>query len=267
MRVRAAQLPHPPAGADRVIVTPGAVIVLDGASAFGPSPVSPAAYADRLGAELAAAIAASPDAPLTKILATAISATASALDLRDDRGPSSTVAIVRVSGGNADLLVLGDSCIVYRAADDTVVLTDDRIDQLELPQSRQYRDRLAAGSGYDATHSAALRELQTAQRARRNVAGGYWIASADAESAAHAVTRTVPAALLDWIVLATDGTVDTARHLGLDNWETMAHSEQAGLSALLQRCHEWEANADPGGRQLPRAKRHDDKAVVTVRLP
>jgi hypothetical protein len=267
MRVRAAQLPHPPAGADRVIVTPGAVIVLDGASAFGPSPVSPAAYAGRLGAELATAIAASPAAPLTKTLATAISATVSALDLRDDRGPSSTVAIARVSGRNADLLVLGDSYVAYGSADDTVVLTDDRIDQLELPHSRRYRHRLAGGSGYDASHSAALRELQAAQRARRNVAGGYWIASADAESAEQAVTRTVPVALLEWIVLATDGTVDTARHLGLDSWETIAHSDQAGLSALLLRCHEWEANADPDGRQLPRAKRHDDKAVVTVRLP
>jgi hypothetical protein len=39
-----------------VVTAPGTVIVLDGASAFGPAAVSPAAYADRLGAELASAI-------------------------------------------------------------------------------------------------------------------------------------------------------------------------------------------------------------------
>lgn len=53
MRVQTALLPHPPAGADRVVVTPGAVIVLDGASAFGPATVSPDAYADQLGTEIA----------------------------------------------------------------------------------------------------------------------------------------------------------------------------------------------------------------------
>lgn len=265
MHVHTAQLPHPPAGADRVIIAPSAVIVLDGASAFGPAAVSPAAYADRLGTELASAIAASPDTPLPVILATAISATASALDQRDDHGPSSTVAIARVSDGSADLLVLGDSYIAYRSAGTAAVHTDDRLDRLELPESRRYRDRLAAGSGYDATHAATLRDLQAGQRACRNAPGGYWIASANPEAAAHAITLTVPAASLDWIVLATDGAIDTARYLGLDDWEVIANFDQAALSAFLQRCHDWEGSDDPDGRQLPRAKRHDDKAVATVR--
>ena len=266
MRVRTAQLPHPPDGADRIIVTPGAVIVLDGASAFGPPAVSPAAYADRLGTELASAIA-STAAPLPQILATAIGVTASALDLRDDHGPSSTVAIARLSGGNADLLILGDSSIAYRSAGTTAVLTDSRLDRLGLPQARRYRDRLATGSGYDTTHAATLRDLQAGQRVRRNAPGGYWIASANPEAAAHAVTVTVPQPPLEWIVLATDGAIGIARYLGLDDWEAIIRSDQGGLSALLQRCHEWEENADPGGRQLPRAKRHDDKAIATIRRP
>ncbi len=265
MRVRTAQIPCPPAGADRVIVTPRAVIVLDGASAFGPAAVSPAAYADRLGTQLASAIAASPGAPLPAILATAVSATASALNLRDDHGPSSTVAIARISDGTADLLVLGDSYIACRSAGTAAVLTDDRLDRLDLPGARRYRDRLAAGSGYDTAHAATLRDLQAGQRARRNIPGGYWIASASPEAAAHAVTVTVPAASLDWIVLATDGAIETARHLGLDDWEAIAGSGQAALTAFLQRCQDWEEHDDPDGRQLPRAKRHDDKAIATIR--
>jgi serine/threonine protein phosphatase PrpC len=221
---------------------------LDGASAFGPATtatVSPATYADRLGAELATAVAASPDTPQAAVLATAISATANALDLPDDQGPSSTVTIARLSGAEVHLLALGDSYIACRSAGATTILTDDRIDRLNLPQASGYRERLAAGSGYDATHTATLQELQSGQRARRNTAGGYWIASADPRAAAHAFTATLSKETLEWIVLATDGAIETARHLGLDDWDAIARSDQAGLSALLQRCHEWAQNADP----------------------
>jgi hypothetical protein len=44
-----------------------------------------------------------------------------------------------------------------------------------------------------------------------------------------------------------------------------ADSGQAALAAFLQRCHDWGENDDPDGRQFPRAKRHDDKAIATVR--
>ena len=239
MRILAAQLSRPPAGADRVVVMPGAVIVLDGASAFGPATVSPAAYTDRLGTEIASAISASPAGPLPKILATAITATAAALNLYGDDGPSSTVAIARVSNGVADLLLLGDSYIAYRSAGTAAVLTDDRLDHPRLPQARLYRDRLAAGSGFGPAHTATLRKLQAWQRARRN-APGYWIASASPEAAKHPVTLALPVASLDWIILATDGAVDTARHLGLDDWEAIARSDQSTLSGLLQQCHAWE---------------------------
>lgn len=267
MRVSTAQLPRPPVSADRVIITPCAVIVLDGASAFGPAAVTPSAYADRLSAELASALAARPDAPLPQALAGAIGAAAAALGLPDDHGPSSTVAIARVAGASVDLLVLGDSYAVCRSSGSDAVLTDDRLGRLDLPQSRRYRERLAAGSGYDATHAAILRELQAAQRSRRNIPGGYWIASANPEAAGYAITVTLPAASVEWIVLATDGAVDTARHLGLDDWDAIARSGHAGLSALLRRCHDWEEHADPDGRQMPRAKQHDDKAIAAIRWP
>jgi hypothetical protein len=249
-----------------VFVTSGAVIVLDGASAFGPAIVSPATYVDQLGTEIASAIRADQAGPLPRILAMAITATATALNLPDDDGPSSTVAIARVSDGTTDLLLLGDTYIAYRSAGTTTVLTDDRLDHLRLPQARLYRERLAAGSGYGPAHTAILRDLQAGQRFRRNVPGGYWIASANSEAAEHAITLTLPAASLEWIVLATDGAADTARHLGLDDWEAIARRDEARLSALLQHCHEWEEHSDPDGRHLPRAKRHDDKAIATIRL-
>ena len=249
-----------------MVVTNSAVVVLDGASAFGPAAVSPAAYANRLGTEIAMAVTAGPAGPLPEILGAAVTATASTLNLPDDEGPSSTVAIARVNDGTADLLLLGDSYVVYRSAGTTTVVTDNRLDQLGLPQSRLYRERLAAGAGYGIAHTKLLRELQAGQRARRNVPGGYWIASADPEAARQAITVTLPVSSLEWIVLATDGAANTIRRLGLDDWDAIARSDQAELSAILEHCREWEENADPDGSQFPRAKRHDDKTIAAIRL-
>jgi hypothetical protein len=48
--------------------------------------------------------------------------------------------------------------------------------------------------------------------------------------------------------------IKTARHLGLDYWEAIDHSDEAELPDFLQNCREWEGDTEPDGRQLPRAK-------------
>ena len=268
MRTAAAQLPEPPHGADRIVVTRNAVAVLDGASAFDPTGVPPGEYASRLGDSIAAALNDRPDAPLPSVLAQAITAAASALGLADGDGcPSSTVAIARLADSTLDLLALGDSYVFYGTGPGgpgTGTLTDDRLAGLRLPQQRQYRERLAAGGGYDDAHRELLRALQRGQRRHRNRPGGYWIAAADPEAASRALTITLPAAAETWAVLATDGTVNTALHLGLDDWPALARSGPAALARLLRHCQDWEQHADPDGRQFPRSKRHDDKAIASL---
>ena len=260
-----AQLPEPPHGADRVIVTGNAVIVLDGASAFEPAGAPPGEYASHLGASIAAALAVAPEATLASVVGEAISATAADLGLDDDAGcPSSTVVMARLAGGALDLLALGDSYIFYGTGPGTGTLTDDRLAGLHLPQQRQYRERLAAGGGYDDAHRELLRALQRGQRRYRNRPGGYWIAAADPEAASRALTLTFPATAETWAVLATDGAVNTARHLGLDDWPALARSGPAALARLLRQCQDWEQDADPDGRQLPRSKPHDDKAIASL---
>jgi hypothetical protein len=264
MRIATAQLPVPPRGADRVAVTENAVVVLDGASAIEPVSMPPGEYADHLGAAVVAVLAADPGAALTDVLAEAIGAVARKLALAGNACPSSTVAMARVAGRRVDLLVLGDSFIFYDASLGNGVLTDDRLAALGLPERRRYRERLAAGSGYDDTHRELLRAQQREQREHRNRPGGYWIAEADPAAARQARTLSVPAALMVWAVLATDGTVNTARHLGLDDWPALARTGPAALARFLARCHDWEEDADPGGQHFPRAKRHDDKTIVSV---
>jgi len=265
MRIATAQLPEPPRGADRVAVTGNAVVVLDGASAIEPVSVPPGVYADHLGKAVTAALSADPGAGLRNVLAEAIAATAGELGLAGDDCPSSTLAVIRV-GGQVDLLVLGDSFIFYDTGSGTRVLTDDRLAQLHLPEGRRYRERLAAGTGYDDTHRGLLGALQREQRKHRNRPGGYWIAEADPAAAWQARSLSLPVAATRWAVLATDGTVNTARHLGLDDWPVLARSDPAALSRFLECCQDWEARSDPAGQQFPRAKRHDDKTIVSVLL-
>lgn len=265
MRISTAQLPKPPHGADRVVATGNAVVVLDGASAIESVSIPPGVYADYLGASITAALTARPEAALASILAEAIEAAARSLGLTGEDCPSSTVAMARTTGGQIDLLVLGDSFIFYDTGSGAAVLTDDRLAALGLPEQRKYRERLRAGGGYDPTHRALLRRLQRQQRQHRNRPEGYWIAEKDPAAAGHARTLTLSASTTCWTVLATDGAVNTAQHLGLDDWQAIAHYDPAELARLLQRCHDWEEHTDPGGQRLPRAKRHDDKTIASVR--
>src|ERR1035441_9832820 len=99
MRISTAQLPKSPHGADRVVATGNAVVVLDGASAIESVSIPPGVYADYLGASITAALTARPEAALAGILAEAIEAAARSLGLTGEDCPSSTVAMARMTGG------------------------------------------------------------------------------------------------------------------------------------------------------------------------
>jgi hypothetical protein len=261
MRVTTAQLPPIQDSDDKIFTTRHAVIMLDGASAFVPVPVPANTYADRLGKHLRDSLQAWPDADLRATLAGAIHTTARQLNLTPGQSPSSTVTITRELDDHLDLLVLGDNLVVL--PDDTI--TDERMDQLDLAPRRKYQERLAAGAGYDDEHRAILRELQTQQAERRNREGGYWIAEADPNAACHAITTQRPISETPWAVLATDGAYNTMQHLGLTDWPALSQADADQLARQLDHCQRWEASTDPQAHELPRAKRHDDKALAVVR--
>ncbi|MFI5589818.1 hypothetical protein ACIA5G_32545 [Amycolatopsis sp. NPDC051758] len=262
MHVATAQLPHIDASDDKIFLTPNAVIVLDGASAFRPVPVPASTYAADLGQHIADGLLGEPNADLRAVVRDAIDATARALALEPGNSPSSTVVILRRRGDQVDALALGDSVIILPGQ----IITDQRIDDLDLEQRRKYRERLASGTGYDEAHRHLLRELQTQQAAQRNTNGGYWIAEANPEAAIHAVTAIFPIEDVPWAILATDGAHDVMTHLGIDDWPKLSQADGPELAAILERCQSWEDEADPDGVELPRAKRHDDKTVVAVDL-
>lgn len=264
MKVNAAQLPGPSSSKDRVFTTATAVIVLDGATDFATGELDAARYVDALGRKIVSQLQSDEHADLPEAVAEAIGAVAHRFGLRCGYSPSSTVTILRVRDEHADLFVLGDSPLFYGTADSSHVLVDTRLADLDLPESRDYQDRLRAGAGYDDEHRRLLRKLQEHERNWRNIDGGYWIAEADPTSAYRAITTTLGVHDLSWAVLATDGIANPLTHLGQADWAYIAATPGRELSRLLTSAQQWEREADPLGRDFPRAKRHDDKTIAAV---
>lgn len=256
--VASAQLPEPPAGADRIFIAPNAVIVLDGASAFAPDTPDPQEYVETLGGLLRDTLTAEPSADLRHALADAIETTATGLQLAPGHSPSSTIAVARWSDDAVDLLVLGDTQITTPGG----VLRDDRLASIARDKRAAYQARLRVGHGYDDEHRALLAALQTEQEAHRNKSGGYWIAEADPQAAAAALTAAYPISGTPWLILATDGAYRPLEHLDIEV-PTSATDHQ--LAELLRQCHLWESEGDPRGQRLLRSKRHDDKAIAVLR--
>lgn len=251
---------------DRTVLLPGAVAVLDGASAPDPAERDGGWYAEQLATELAARLG-DGTLELATILADAIAAVASAHRLVPGSSPSSTVTILRWTDERVDGLVLGDSPLVVFGADGRPEeVLDDRLAGVGPAQRVAYHDRLAAGGGYDDVHRDLLRKLVGEQRRHRNRPDGYWIAEADRSAARQALTSSWPAAGVVAAILATDG---VSRGIGraLPDWSAvLALAGAAGPDAVLDAVRTPE-RADPDGRRWPRSKPYDDQALVVVRWP
>lgn len=266
MKVHSATLAGGDNNQDRLFVTDNAVILLDGATAFEPVDIDAGHYAETLGAVIAEQLDQQPGIPIADAVAIAIQHATQKLDLIADRSPSSTVSVLRSRPTTVDLYVLGDSPIHYGADHEHQVLNDERLSAVARREREHYLSQLRAGHGYGPDHRTSLADLQRAQRQARNHPDGYWIAETDPAAAHHGLTATIPANSITWAVLATDGAADLIDHHG-PSWPEVVHYAPEQLAALLADLHRWERANDPGGIQLPRAKRHDDKTIVSAEVP
>jgi hypothetical protein len=250
-----------PPGQDRWAATHHGVVVLDGATAFDPAAPTADRYVDALLAALADIL--DTPADLATIISEAIASVADRLQLAPgDGGPSSTVLLLREAGEWLDVTVLGDSVALTGFRDGRIErLTDNRMQKIAPDLRARYRERLRSGVGYDSTHRELLCRIQHEERTARNTEHGYWIAEADPAAAHHAIFRRYHRADVAWCVLATDGAQHGFDHHGID-WTVLRTDRTRQLHERLDELQCWEAEHDPNGRQLPRAKRHDDKTVV-----
>ncbi|SDL28370.1 protein phosphatase 2C domain-containing protein [Nonomuraea jiangxiensis] len=178
-------------------------------------------------------------------------------DLDHPGTPSSTVVMVRRQAGTVEYLVLGDSTVVADVDGEIVTVSDRRIDQVGTDLWKA----MAALPTGTTEHQAARIRFVEHQRRMRNKPDGYPCAGTVPEAAHEALTGTLPATETRRVALLSDGATRFVE-FGLGSW--------TGLLDILGSASPWrlfdqvrEAEAqDPEGERWPRAKRHDDIAVI-----
>jgi hypothetical protein len=187
---------------------PTAAVLIDGAGVSGIESIcrhGVAWYAHHLGGELLGLLSLHADLGLSTLLSEAIERIADAhrdtCDLADPSSPSATVAILRLAGGHADYLVLGDSVLVLDRAGDPLVVSDPR----EVILSQPYRTALGAAAEGSVEHEQVRSDFIDALRANRNEPGGFWVAKEDPRAAVEALTGSCATSELSSAVLLSNG--------------------------------------------------------------
>ncbi len=251
---------------DFAAVLPGAVIVIDGASApegleSGCSH-SVAWYARTLGGLLAGAIT-DPSLTLAEALEASIErivlAHADTCDVDNPHSPSATVAAARTTGDRLEYLALADSTLLLgRPHDEPLAITDDR---LELLRKRIDDPENPPPTG-NSPHAFALLSRAEKFAAWRNRPGGFWVAGTDPAAAREAVTGTVPLQEVTSVSALTDGATRLTDLFALHTWTTTLRIlDTEGPAGLIQRTRAAET-ADPAGERWPRPKTSDDATAI-----
>lgn len=221
---------------------PTAAVLIDGAGIPGAESTcrhGVAWYAHRLGGCLLGLLPLVPDHALSAVLAQAIEQVTDehreTCAVADPISPSATVAMLRVSGGRLEYLVLGDSFVVLDRTDGTpLVVTDPR----EVVISRTYQTALEATvTGSDEYHRI-LRDL----RAHRNRPGGFWLAKDDPRAADEAIAGSCPVAGLAGAALLSNGASRIVDRFALADWpEVVAVLAASGPAGIIDRVRQAEA--------------------------
>ncbi|MEV4320047.1 hypothetical protein [Actinocrispum sp. NPDC049592] len=188
--------------------------------------------------------------PLTEAVGRAIGDVAGlhrdTCDLTHPFGPAATVAVLRERADEVDYLIVADCVIVVQTDESVTALTDLRLarllDRLRRPDaSAQERSHLRDG----------LQRL-------RNRPDGYWVAMADPEIAAHAVTGSFARDKIRRAAVLTDGASCLVDDYGQATWEQLLDLGPCGLIDEVRRCE----RGDPDRVRWRRGKVHDDATAA-----
>jgi hypothetical protein len=254
---------------DFVGAVPGALVLLDGAGIPGTDTIcrhGVAWYSHTLGAALLTRMAYATD--LVAALADSIEQVAGrhrhTCDIANPSSPQSTVAMIRFEGDHADFLVLADTFVVLAALDDgPQVVTDSR----EVDVSTECSSRLQGLPVGTQEYQRARLSVIDSLRARRNQAGGYWIAKDDPHAATQAVTGSVPLGRLSAAALLSNGASRIVDPYRLSKWPPVLELlRTSGPNEILRRVRAVEALAGAAG-SLPGFQFPDDATVAYCDLP
>lgn len=220
---------------------PTAAVLIDGAGIPGTEAIcrhGVAWYAARLGGNLLSLLSLVRDRSLAALLAEAIEQVTAdhrdTCDVADPISPSAAVAVLRLSDGLIEYLVLGDSTLVLDRADGApLVVTDPR----ELIVSRPYRSAIEAVAEGSEEYHRLRREL----RANRNRPGGFWVAKDDPRAAAEAIAGSCPVSELAGAVLLSNGASRIVDRFGLADWPgVLAVLASHGPAEIIRRVRQAE---------------------------
>jgi hypothetical protein len=171
--------------------------------------------------------------------------------------------MARLRPDGIEYLVLGDSTLLIdRAGREPAVITDQRIEQVAVAEQAAMNALPTGTPG----HFAARVRYVARQRELRNRPDGYWITSTDPAAAAQAITGRADRDGLRSVTLLSDGATRFVE-FGLGDWRTLlALLGSGGIGEVFGRIRSAETG-DPDGARWPRAKRHDDAAIVHLSLP
>jgi hypothetical protein len=221
---------------------PTAAVLIDGAGIPGTESIcrhGVAWYATRLGGSLLSLLSFARDRSLSALLAEAIEQVTDdhreTCDVTNPISPSATVAILRLSDGLVEHLVLGDSVLVLdRTAGAPLVVADPR----EVIISQSYRSAIEAVAEGGDEYQRILREL----RAHRNRPGGFWVAKDNPLAADEAITGSCPISELTSAVLLSNGASRIVDLFGLADWPgVMAVLGSSGPAEVIRRVRQAEA--------------------------
>ena len=225
---------------------PGAVVLLDGAGIPHNEHLchhGTAWYSHTLGATLLGRLSRVEGSDLATALAESIEQVAdehrATCDIADPSSPQATVAMLRSEEGRVDYLVLADSYIVIDRTEGPQVVTDPR----ELAVRDECTAPLSGLAPGTPDYQRALPAVIDAFRARRNQAGGYWIAKDDPEAAAQAVTGSVPLDGLTGAALLSNGASRIVDPYRLAEWPAVLDLlRTGGPEEILRRVREAESD-------------------------
>ncbi|WP_171055594.1 MULTISPECIES: hypothetical protein [unclassified Nonomuraea] len=230
------------ANEDFTCAGPTAAVLIDGAGIPGTESIcrhGVAWYANRLGGSLLSLLSLVQDRSVSALLAEAIEQVTNdhrdTCDVANPISPSATVAILRLSDGLLEYLVLGDSVLVLDRADDApVVVSDPR----EVIISRSYQPAIEAAAQGSDEHHRLLRDL----RANRNQPGGFWLAKDDPRAADEAIMGSCPISGLTGAVLLSNGASRIVDRFQLADWpQVMAVLASSGPAEIIRRVRQAEA--------------------------
>jgi hypothetical protein len=222
---------------------PTAAVLIDGAGIPGTESIcrhGVAWYANRLGCALLGLLSLVPGRSLSVLLAEVIEQVTDehreTCDVVNPLSPSATVAILRLSEGLLEYLVLGDSVLVLDRPDDAPFVVHD---PREVIISRSYESKLEAVSESGEEYRRILREL----RAHRNQPGGFWLAKDDPRAADEAITGSCPISELTGAVLLSNGASRIVDRFQLADWPgVIALLASSGPAEVIHRVRQAEAH-------------------------